>query len=300
MLDKEKKSHKKTRLIVAIFILLGFIFLQSLSTFAVENPQSGGLGMEGRVSSDPPNVAPSISVPTNGQVINQLPVTVSGICSGDLLIKLFKNNVFSGSAQCINNSYSIITDLFNGSNDLLVRAFDDLDQSSPDSNLVTVSYAPSSNFGQFSRVFLSSNYAKRGANPNEVLSWPLNISGGRGPYAISVDWGDTSKADVYSVPVSGEFIIRHQYQQSGRYVVLVKAVDVDGNVAYLQLTAIANGPLKDGEVAGAQQAGEKTKIVIPWQPIAVMIPLSILTFWVGRKYELTRIKNNLSSGKDPF
>lgn len=287
---------------IIIFIFIAAVSLSQIApkVYAVENPQSGGLGLEGRVSAAPPSTAPSISVPVDGQTINQLPLTVSGICQGNLLIKLFKNNVFSGSAQCANNSYSIISDLFNGSNELIVRAYDDLDQASPDSNLVTVTYAPSGVLPQFSRVSLSSNFAKRGANPSDTLSWPLLISGGRGPYAISVDWGDTSISDVYSVPVPGNFTISHQYQQSGSYVVLVKAVDQDGNVAFLQLTAIANGPLKDGEVAGAQLAAEKTKIIIPWQPIALMVPLMFITFWVGRKYELTRVKHSLSQGKDPF
>ncbi len=59
---------------------------------------------------------------------------MSGICPGDLLVKIFKNNVFAGSVQCKNGSYSIVIDLFSGQNELVARVYDALDQPGPDSN----------------------------------------------------------------------------------------------------------------------------------------------------------------------
>ncbi len=56
----------------------------------VENPQNGSVGIEGRLSAPPPTVGATISVPTNGQGFNTLPITVSGICPNDLLVKVFK------------------------------------------------------------------------------------------------------------------------------------------------------------------------------------------------------------------
>ena len=55
-----------------------------------------------------------------------------------MLVKLFKNNVFAGSVQCEDGSYSIKTDLFVGTNELVARVYDDLDQPGPDSNVLTV------------------------------------------------------------------------------------------------------------------------------------------------------------------
>src|SRR3954469_10172322 len=101
---------------------------------------SGSVGIEGRISSPPPTVPASISVPGTGQSFTTLPITVSGICTNDLLVKIFKNNVFSGSAQCKNGSYSIQIDLFSGQNELIARIYDALDQPGPDSNVVTVTF----------------------------------------------------------------------------------------------------------------------------------------------------------------
>jgi len=54
-------------------------------------------------------------------------------------------------------------------------------------------------FLQFgTHVSLSSVYAEKGAPPGQELDWPVVLSGGTGPYAVSVDWGDGSPTDLIS------------------------------------------------------------------------------------------------------
>ncbi|MBP9812904.1 hypothetical protein H6794_00415 [Candidatus Nomurabacteria bacterium] len=299
-------THKKQQnfiknLRVGLLFVLALIFVLVLSGFAkaVVNPQEDGVGVEGKISAPPPTAAPTISSPANSRTITESPVTVTGICQTNLLVKLFKNNVFAGSALCQNGSYSIVADLFSGSNELVVRAYDDLDQSSPDSNVVVVTFADGNRPDTLARITMTTIFAKRGADPGKDLAWPISISGGSAPYAVSVDWGDGSLADVYSVAFPGEFIIKHKYEQSGIYRVLVKASDVNGAVGYLQITAIANGtPGQD--VAGAEDKNATTKVRILWQPMLVFIPLLITTFWLGKRYELLRIKKRFMKGEDPF
>jgi hypothetical protein len=276
----------------------------SITTFAqVENPQNGGVGLEGKISSPPPTQAPTISTPTNGQVYTTLPVTVRGICSGDLLVKLFKNNVFSGSAVCQSNSYTIQIDLFSARNDLVARHYDALDQASPDSNLVSVIFNDSANKVDITaRVSMTSVYARKGANPGQLLSWPIIISGGTAPYAVVVDWGDGATNDLYTVSVPGEFFIKHKFESSGTYRALIKATDKNGSLSFLQLTAVANGEVKPGSVAGA--TADKTTVSgvtkVLWQPVAIAIPLVLTTFWLGKKYEIKRVKRKLERGEHPF
>jgi len=283
-------------LVAVIFSLLVFNSLSS----AVENPQNGGVGVEGKISSPPPKNAPTISSPRSGQSFTSLPITVTGICSGDVLIKLFKNNVFSGSAECKNNNFSITTDLFTGINELVVRGYDALDQASPDSNLVSLTYSDNNAANFAARLALTTNYTRRGANPNELITWPILISGGVGPYAISVDWGDGTSADIYSTQIPGEFTVKHTYEQSGVYRALVKATDKNGMVAYLQLTAVSNGEIKGSTVAGADSTANNAKTIVLWQPVMIAIPLIITTFWIGKRYELLRIKKKFMKGEDPF
>jgi hypothetical protein len=281
--------------------VFAFPMTSTLVNAQSQNPQSGSVGLQGQISTPPPTVGPSITLPSNGQNFTTLPVTVNGLCPNDLLVKVFKNNVFAGSVQCKNGSYSIVIDLFNGQNELVARAYDALDQASPDSNKITVAFGDNRQ-GTPSRVTLTSNFAKRGANPKETLTWPIIISGGSSPYALSVDWGDGKTPDLISQPFPGTFEIKHIYDTPGVYNMIIKATDKDGGVAFLQLVAIANGSITQSGQAGSDEDGgaqaPKTKIL--WQPTALSIPLIISTFWLGKKYELKLIRKKIERGDRPF
>lgn len=288
----------KNKILLGLSLLCLVFGVMNIDVWAAE--QSGSVGVEGRISSPPPTVGATITVPRDGQSFSTLPVTVAGICPNDLLVKLFKNNVFAGSTQCKNGSFSLVIDLFSGANELVARVYDDLDQPGPDSNLVRVTFNEGRP-GAGSRVGLTSNFAKRGTNPGQPLTWPIVLSGGQGPYAISVDWGDGKTIDLTSRPFPGAFDIQHIYDSPGIYNIIVKAADKDGNVAYLQLVGVANGPLSQEAAANnTTSGGGKPETKILWQPAAALIPLIILTFWLGKKYELKSIKKRLEHGDRPF
>lgn len=281
--------------------LLGLVLAMPVSAQS-PNPQDGAIGVQGTLSSPPPTQAATIAVPTNGQGFNTLPVTVSGLCPTDLLVKVFKNNVFAGSVVCKNGSYSLIIDLFNGQNELVARVYDALDQAGPDSNVVTVIYTDTRQ-GTTSRVSLTSNFAKRGANPGQTLTWPIIISGGEGPYAVSVDWGDGKTPDLISQPFPGTFDIKHAYDSPGVYNIIIKATDKNGGVAFLQLVGIANGALSQdngGEGESSEGGSTTPQIRILWQPAAILVPLLMSTFWLGRKYELKMLRKKIELGERPF
>jgi hypothetical protein len=283
--------------VLASITLLSLVFV-AIPAYAAQ--ESGSLGLEGKISAPPPTTPATISFPRDGAVINDLPVTVTGICPNGLLVKLFKNNVFAGSAQCTNGNFSIQIDLFSGRNELVARVYDDLDQAGPDSNVVTVTF-PFTGFSTGSRISLTSSFAKKGANPGQKLTWPITLSGGSGPYAISVDWGDGKKPDLISQPFPGTFNIEHVYDQPGIYNVVVRATDKDNNVAFLQLVGVANGPLNQstggtGSDDGGQPTKQKVKIL--WQPAAISIPLIFSTFWLGRRYELFTLRRRLEQRED--
>lgn len=254
---------------------------------------SGSVGIEGVVNAPPPKQGATISIPSNGQSFTTLPITVSGICPTGLLVKLFKNNVFGGSVQCENGSYSIKTDLFTDKNELLVRVYDALDQAGPDSNIVTVTFNNSQS-GTSNHPTLTSDYAKRGANPNETLSWPIILSGGEGPYAISVDWGDGKAPDLISQPFPGTFTINHKYAAPGVFNIIVKATDKNGLSAFLQLVGIANGALSQDNKTTASPTGGVTVVTkIIWWPAAVLIVFIAIAFWLGKRHELFALRRRL-------
>jgi hypothetical protein len=250
--------------------------------------QNNSVGLQGTVRADPPKTGATITFPGNGQVFTDLPIKVSGLCSTGLLVKLFKNGVFGGSTQCTNGTYSISTDLFTGANELVARVYDDLDQAGPDSNIVTVTFTPTGFNGSGPRITLTSNYAKRGANPNETLVWPLILSGGVGPYAISIDWGD-GKTELMSRSLAGQFDISHKYVAAGIYSVIVKVTDSTGTSAFLQLVAVANGPLSQDNQANANST-TPTRTVVIWWPVVAAAVMVILSFWLGARHKLEDLR----------
>lgn len=305
-----KKIFTDNLSITGLFILVlvvGFCGFLNTNTYAAQS--SGSLGLEGKISAPPPTQPATISLPRDGTTTSDQSVTITGICPNNLLVKIFKNNVFSGSAQCNNGSFSIKIDLFNGLNEIVARVYDDLDQAGPDSNIVKVTVPTvSNNIG--AKISLTSSFAKKGATPGEKLTWPISLSGGTGPYAISVDWGDGKTPDIMSQTFAGTFNIEHVYENAGVYNVVVRATDKDGNVAFLQLVGVGNGQATQQNVgstsngqkssSGSNQSnnGGKQQVKILWQPAAISIPLIFSTFYLGRKYELFALRKRLEARDD--
>ncbi len=274
-------------IIISLLVALGVIS----SVYAAE--ESGSVGLEGKISAPPPSKAATITFPRNGQTITELPVEVTGLCPGEVTVRIYKNNVFAGSAPCQNGSYAIKIDLFAGKNELIARVYDDLDQRGPDSNKVTVTF-PVGKSSARDRITLTSAFARRGTDPGEDLTWPLIVSGGNGPYAITADWGDGKESDVLSQAAPGNFNIQHIYDSPGIYSVVVKAVDTNDDVAFLQVVGVSNGNVPEGGAAGDSGGGQTfTKIL--WQPALITIPLLASAFWLGRKHELYVLRKRLEN-----
>lgn len=257
---------------------------------------SGSIGLEGKISTAPPKVGATITTPNNGAVFTALPVTISGLCPKGLLVKVFSNNVFIGAVDCVSGSYSIIADLFNGQNQLVARVYDALDQSGPDSNTVVVTYNSPKFEGNVEQLFLTSIFARRGAPPGSEILWPIILTGGVGPYAISVDWGDSSSPDLISQQFTGTFNIKHTYKTSGTYKVIVKATDSKGNVALLQLNAVGTGAVSKTDDSKDSSATVVRTVVI-WWPLILMVPLIVAAFWLGKRSELYSLRKTLEKSR---
>jgi hypothetical protein len=154
------------------------------------------------------------------------------------------------------------------------------------------------------RVTLTSNFAKRGANPGQTLTWPVILSGGTGPYAFSIDWGDNKEPDLFTQPFPGTVDLTHVYDEPGVFNIIVKVVDTNGTTAFLQLVGVANGPLSQTTEAGVDNADgvgfttTRTKIV--WWPAAVIVPFAVSTFWLGKRYMVRVMKKRIERGEHPF
>ncbi len=263
------------------------------------DPKPNSFGLEATKTQPAPTQGATISVPGSGASFSTSPVTVSGICPKGLLVQVYNNGVLAGSIDCANGSFSIQVTLYNGTNELTATVFDDLDQAGPESNKVSVSYnnASITAFGQL--ITLTSAFGRRAADPGTQLVWPLVLSGGTGPYAFSIDWGDGTSPELKSQALSGEVRISHTYKQAGVYHVIVKVTDANGVSAFLQLTAVANG-----KVTAAETTAANTKTVVVtkmlWIPVIVAAIMLVPAFWLGRRSELKSLHKRLQHDLDTY
>jgi len=265
---------------------------------AVTQQQSSSVGIQGTVAGSPPTQTPTISIPANGQSFSSIPITVSGLCQNGTLVEVFTNGVFAGSRECANGSFSIQIDLFSGRNDLIARDYDALNQSSPDSKTVTVTFnsgLPST----AAQLTLTTQYAKRGADPGSTLDWPITLSGGTGPYAINVDWGDNSLPYLLSQKSTGNISLEHIYKTAGIYNITIQASDSSGQSAFLQLVGIGNGPIQQA-VGQTGKSATKVERVAPWWAIVLLFILVFISFWLGKQHQLQSIRVRLRRGQPPF
>lgn len=291
------KKHLKqylASLVLCALMCVSFSGAKVRAQIPDPGPQNGQAGLQGKVQTPAPTQAPTIGTPSNGQSFDKMPITVNGLCKTDLLVKVFTNNIFIGSAICKGGSYTMQVTLLDGRNDLVARQFDALDQPSPDSNVVTVTYSNA----QFENtgvplLSLTSPYARKGANPGVEIVWPIIINGGTAPYAVSVDWGDGSGTVLLSQTFAGTFNIKHTYKSAGIYTVIIKATDKSGLTAYLQLVGQANGQASSANSTSSGNSGVIVILKVLWIPAALMIPLILLAFWLGRRYELLALRRKL-------
>jgi hypothetical protein len=260
---------------------------------AVVNPQSGSIGLQGTIEGPPPTQAPTITTPAGGQSFSTNPITIAGLCVSGLLVKIFDNNVFIGSAECTSGSFSIKASLFNGTNSLVGQLYDALDQAGPDSAAVSVSFSNAQFAGLGPLLSLTSSFAKRGANPGQQLTWPISISGGTGPYALSIDWGDGTGNQLLSEAFSGSVTLAHTYNTAGTYTITIQATDKNGETAFLQLVGVASGAPGQSTASSSSNSTTKTITKIVWWPIAVMLPLILIAFWLGRRHEIYILRKRL-------
>jgi hypothetical protein len=134
--------------------------------------------------------------------------------------------------------------------------------------------------------------------PGDVLTWPLILGGGVGPYAISIDWGDGSAPQLQSQTVAGSFDIKHTYTNAGVYKIVVRATDKNGTTAFLQLVAVSNGAVQAGTGTSSDAgSASKTQTMVLWWPVVIIFPLLFVAFWLGRRHEVYVLRKQLEAAK---
>lgn len=282
-------EHTSYFSLAALLVVVGLLLL-TYTTYAWERPgpSGGSVGLTGTVPGKAPTVGATIRTPTDGQRFVQTPITVAGTCPKDTLVEIFKNDIFAGSAICTSEgTFSFQIDLMIGSNKLVARVYDALNQQGPDSNTVTVFYdaiasqgAPitSLNFGG-PQLLINTDAVFRGSFPNKEMTIPIDVLGGRAPYAVNIQWGDSTNK-VVSRPDNSTFRTSHTYKKAGTYQLSIQATDADGRVAFLTVASIVNGQ-SDTVTAASSNAKTTTNSLLLLWPLYAATFAVVVSFWLG-------------------
>ena len=265
------------------------------------DPMPGSFGLEATKPQAPPTKGATITTPRGGTSFSKSPITVNGTCPTGLLVEIYNNGVMVGSAMCKKGSFSLQVSLFRGTNELSARVYDDLGQEGPVSKTVKVTYS-NPKFEAFGDLItLTSNYGRRAAKPGANLSWPLQLSGGKGPYAFSIDWGDGSQPQLLSRATSGTLSINHVYKNAGIYQVNIKVTDTNGVTAFLQVIAVASGKVTTTpESTTDDNVCVDGGMKILWIPAALTVLMLIPAYWLGRRSQLVSLRKKMERDRDAY
>lgn len=300
------KIHVSAQWVVPIIIgaclLALFVSVRpaaAITPLPTPDPKPGSYGLEATKTQAPPTQGATITTPGNGASFSTSPITVNGICPNDLLVQVYNNGVMVGAVMCTNGSFSVQVTLFSGVNELSVAVFDTLEQAGPASNVITVNYN-NANFTAFGAlVTLTSSYGRRSAAAGTQLAWPLQLAGGAGPYAFSIDWGDGSATELKSQSLAGLVNIAHNYKKAGIYQANVKVTDANGVSAFLQVIAVANGKL-DATPAAPNTTGDGVKTIILWIPAVIALAFLIPAYWLGRRSQIVSLRNKMLKEQEKY
>lgn len=281
-----------------VLMVVGLALIAYTASAASPGPEAGSIGLTGTVVDKPPKVAATINSPEDQRRFSISPVIVSGTCPANTLVELFKNDIFAGSTPCTTDgAYSLEVDLLIGQNLLIARVFDALNQAGPDSNQITVFYdalppqagaATLLDFGG-AQLLLNTDAVFRGVFPEQELTVPLDIIGGTPPYAINVQWGDSTNK-IVSRSNNATFNVGHTYVKAGTYQIALQATDALGRVAFLTVASIVNGQPSVASIANAS-ANTTNKLLVLW-PLYAGVFATVASFWLGERREKQILSKN--------
>jgi hypothetical protein len=289
------RPHEHTSYLpLCIILLVVGITLTTFTAYASSpGPEAQSISLTGTVPGKAPTIAATINAPTSGQHFSISPVTVSGSCPSDTLVEIYKNDIFAGSTSCTSAGiYTLQVDLLIGQNILTARVYDALNQAGPVSNAATVFYdalpAQSAslnllNFGG-AQLVINSDAVFRGVFPEQTLNVPITIIGGTAPYAVNIQWGDSTNKVIPRNDNVG-FSSSHIYSQAGTFQITIQASDALGRVGFLSIAAIVNGqPPVAITTTTLANTITNNKLLALW-PLYVSSVAVVLSFWLGERRE---------------
>lgn len=315
--------HTSYALLFFILVLTGITLFFARQQTAQAGPpqvQNGNIGLSGIVPGPPPSTAAQIVQPNDGDIVTQANLTVAGTCTPALIVEIYRNNAFAGSDICSGSgTFSLVITVVEGTNELIAKIKDGLDQYGPDSTPVFVTYnvtqttetTDSDDEDESGRVtylplIIYTIPVQRGSEPEDIIKLEYEIEGGQAPYAVVIDWGDNTDNSLSPHQNAGDFSKEHTYKNAGQYRVKLAAQDNLGNRASIQTIVIINGESNTifpfasvvcglgSDSTDAFLCSAVTSISVVWPAFLITSALTV-SFWLGEKVVYWRLRREVSN-----
>lgn len=307
-----------------LLILTGCVMLFAARVARAVEVVPGSLTLVGEVAGPPPATAAEIITPDPETRLRDPITDIAGSCEAGLLLEVFRNDSFAGSALCApDGAFSLKVSLTEGANELKVRSLDSKDRYAPDSSVVRVYLVLSTNTVNQQEVsvpirstpdtpafIINTEPVQRGSDLYGGFNLKYEFHGGTSPYALDIDWQDSTPSSLSSLEAEGAYKARHTYQQAGQYLVTINGIDRDGNKAFIQTLAIVQKPDTTaisggiGSQFGCSQNSHSPGCVLVdplielinglW-PALIIATLMTLSFWAGEKIIYNRLNRQKST-----
>ena len=318
-------KHTSHGVLLILLIIAGIILFFSLATLeAAGITKNGQLTVNAVVPGLPPTTGATITSPQTKVTVKNSLLEVAGTCPVDTMVAVYNNGAFFGSTTCTNqNIFRVTIQLNIGINTLQAQNYDNLNQAGPATDQVEVNYEPERdnqpaviNTAADIKVDLSIPNSPapqpsfqpcyedpHGWNtPNglgmlipcitrnifvgEKLELPVNISGGVGPYALSVDWGNADQPQLYSLQTSGWHTVSHVYKVPQIKSISLRLADSKGASYQIQSVVEVSGhtgsPSLTGELSSSQPLDAiKNVITSTWFEATVPVYWAAVTLFAG-------------------
>jgi hypothetical protein len=328
-------AHKHTSypLLGMLFILVGTVMFLNSMLVKADISTSDTYSVHGIVPGVAPISPAVITSPVEGALFTTPFIQVNGSCPiNGGYIKLYRNGLFSGAANCHQGSFTLEIMLVDGKNTLQAKVFNQADLPGPDSTQVSVYYgpkvtsstvhssSPSSNgtstppirtnqVGSPAPLIISADYSYQGYYTNQQITWSLGIIGGTGPFLTHVDWGDGSDSTQKQAS-DGQLDLTHTYTRRTpkqvEYIIKITVTDADGNIAFLQLATLVAVPGTKSIATvtgysnppGSSSLEKLLKHIASYAwPTYTAACVILLAFWLGEQREFSILHGSVRTIK---
>lgn len=251
-----------------------------------------------KVAAPLPSGPAIITSPHDQDHLTATPVTVVGTCPDNTYVKLYRDDAFSGVAQCEGGHFGISTSLSVGANKLQARVYNITDDEGPTSASITVYYVlpvttPNTPAAQTpppastptgsgtsggGPLSVTGDYNYQMHYAGQPFAWKFQVNGGVGPYTITITWGDGETTTFQST--DGLLNLMHAYKKGGEYQPMLHVTDATDATIQLQLSAI----VKDWPfvaVTTVPFAADIERYLWALWPAYLAILLMLVSFWLG-------------------